>query len=192
MKEKKNSKVGGIILLVILILLILSITYIKFFVHEQVVNEGEYIENSTDMAIDKALSDIINNFNENEKINEYKKNNIQIKATLSQHSIYVSYTENEETTTYEFSYNNFFLTINITDKDDNIDKFKKIYWIMIYAVQERLKNNENIDSYINSFLDDTREFDGLSKEMKDDIVIYRMNITKKIGDVGTANTSSES
>ena len=190
MEEKEKSKVGGILLLIVLIFLTLGITYVKFFVHEEEIIEGEYIESSKDTAIEQALSDIVKNFNENNKINQYKENHIEMKATLNQHSIFVTYTENENTTTYEFSYNNFFLTINIEDNDENVEKFKKIYWIMIYAVQERLENNENIESYINSFLDDTREFEGLSKEVNKDIIMYRMNITKKIGDVATNSSKS--
>lgn len=171
----------GWILLIILITLILLLSYFKFFSQRNSSYIDEIpVENSSSEAINIALSQIVENFNHHEKIKQYQNENIKIKAILNNRSIYISY-ENDTIITYEFSYNNLYLTISVDNDKENLDKFKKIYEILIYAVQERLNNTDNIADYINSYLSNTDKYEGISQEVNGNNIIYKMNITKKIG-----------
>ncbi len=188
--EKRKNKTIGWILLVILILLLIGLNYVKFFMNNNNPNiEETPVENSASEAIDNVLNEIVDNFNNNEQIEQYKEQNINIDATLNNHSLYISY-EKDETTTYEFNYNNFDLTITILNEEENVEKFNQIYEILIYAVQQRMNNEENLNTYIKNFLDGTKEYEGLTKEIEDDNIIYTMNITKKIGDTETTEESN--
>ncbi len=178
---KKNNRMFGWILLIILITLILLLSYFKFFSQRNSSYIDEIpVENSSSEAINIALSQIVENFNHHEKIKQYQNENIKIKAILNNRSIYISY-ENDTIITYEFSYNNLYLTISVDNDKENLDKFKKIYEILIYAVQERLNNTDNIADYINSYLSNTDKYEGISQEVNGNNIIYKMNITKKIG-----------
>lgn len=51
---------------------------------------------------------------------------------------------------------------------------------LIEAVQDRIGNNNNTDDKIDAFLYDNAICDGLTKEVIDDKVKYKIDITKKI------------
>jgi len=179
-KEKKDVKViiaWGI--LILLIGMLLALNYIKFFGQPDEFIEERPVENSSEQAIDKALTQIIENFNEHEKIKTYADKGIDIKAILNHHSIYISYAT-DTTTTYEFTYQNLGLDIVIANEEDNVQKFQEIYEIVIYAVQQRLGNTQDISSYVSGFMNNKVQFDGLTKTVQNDTIHYYMNITKKI------------
>ena len=177
--EKKKNKMIGWVMLIVLIIMALGISYIKFFMNENKNIEEKPIENSASEAIEKALTEITNNFNNNEKIKEYEAKNIKIQATQNNNNIFILY-ESNGTTTYEFTYNNLFLTTTISNKEENINIFKQVYEILIYAAQERIKNEEEIESYVKSYLNDEKEYKGLSKKINKDYITYKMNITEKL------------
>ena len=177
--EKKKNKMIGWIMLIVLIIMALGISYIKFFMNENKNIEEKPIENSASEAIEKALTEITNNFNNNEKIKEYEAKNIKIQSTQNNNNIFIQY-ESNGTTTYEFTYNNLFLTTTISNKEENINIFKQVYEILIYAAQERIKNKEEIETYIKSYLNDEKEYKGLSKTINKDYITYKMNITEKL------------
>ena len=137
MKRKNGSIIVSWIILWILISVILIITYLKYFyvdnnshIKEQPVNE------SSSNAIHTALKDITINFNESSNVKEYcEKNNVTLKASLNNYSIYISYI-NDTSTTYEFSYNN--LALNITVDKNTYDKikFNTVYQFLIESVQK--------------------------------------------------------
>ena len=191
-QEKKKNKTIGWILLIILIILILGLNYVKFFMNEPNENITETpVQNTTSEVEIKALQAIVDNFNKNDKIKQYEEQGIKLNAELNNHSIFISYAT-EETITYEFNYQSLELTINIRNDEENLTKFKKVYEILIYAVQERLENNENIDNYVKDFMEDAKDYTGLSKTVKDGSATYKMNITKKLTSEESQETALDS
>lgn len=176
-KSKKN--IVAWIILVILILLLLALNYLKFFGSKNPNIENTPVDNSENQAVVVALQEIVDNFNKNSKIAEYKEQNITIQAVLNNYSIFISYTD-DTTTTYEFNYHDFLIDITISNKEENRAKFDKVYEILIYAVQERLKNDENIEEYVKNYLNDSTEYDGLYKTADEGNLTYYMDITIKL------------
>lgn len=181
MKQKKNKKrIIAWIFLILLIVALLALNYIKFFGLKNTNIEEIPVENSTSKAINTALKDIVTNFNKNDKIQEYASQDIVVKATLNQYSIFISYTT-DKTVTYEFSYDNLNLIISVEDTPENIEIFKKVYTILIEAVQTRIGNKANIEDKISNFLESTETYEGLEIIKTDKLITYRLDITKKIG-----------
>lgn len=190
---KKTKTIIMWIFLIILIILTLALNYIKFFgIPNQNIKETP-IENSTSSAISTALLDITNNFNNSMDTQELTKDSIVASATLKNYSIFISYTVNDSKTTYEFKYSNLKLTINISNDEENVEKFNKIYKILIKSCQKRLGNTENIDEDIDNFLKGEKELLGMKKIEKNSLISYEMDITQKISNLNKENsTVSES
>ena len=178
------------LLLMILIFIILFITYIKYFsVIDNKNIEETPINESSSIAIHKALSDITTNFNNNTK--EYaNSNNITLNATANNYSIFISYVD-DTAVTYEFNYENLFLNIIINNDEENITKFNVVYKFLIESTQERLNNQNNINDLIEKFLTTDNNYDGLIKTKSDDTIKYQMNITKTLenGGLDDGNTT---
>lgn len=177
-----NKQKTGImwICLIFLIILILALNYIKFFGNPNQNIREQPIENSTSEAIDNALLDIVNNFNNSTDVQELTKDSIVASAILKNYSIFISYTINESKTTYEFKYSNLKLTINISNDEENIEKFNKIYKILIKSCQKRLNNSDNINEQIDKFLNGEQELLGITRTRKNNLITYKMDITQKI------------
>ncbi len=177
---KQTKTIIAWVVLVILITLLLILNYIKFFARGNPNIEEKKVENSSSVAIQKALTDIKNNFNTSASVKELEEQNIRLSATLKNYSLFISYSTDEGSTTYEFNYNNLLLSINVDNDEENIQKFHTIYKILVEACQKRLNNIGNIDKQINDFFNDVAEWDGITKVAREDITTYVMNITKKI------------
>ena len=180
MKQKKTKKLIAWLTLVILVCFALTLTYLKLFSNNNLNIEERPINNSSSNSIHAALKDIVTNFNQNSKIEEYQENNITLKASVNNYSIYISYIT-DTTTTYEFTYDDLYLniTVNNTNEDDKA-KFNTIYQLLIEAVQKRINNTDDVDNIINTFLTTDATVDGLSKKEVRNGIEYQMNITKKI------------
>lgn len=187
----KSKELIAWLFLIILIVVVLFITYIKYFstnttninIEEKPVNE------SSSIAIHKALNEITTNFND--RVKEYKESNdITLNATSNNYSIFISYAS-DTTTTYEFTYEDLSLNIIIDNNEENLVKFNVVYKYLIESVQERLKNQNNIDELIANFLTTDINYDGLIKIKSNDTIKYQMDITKKIenGGFSDANTT---
>lgn len=177
---KKQKTIIMWIFLIILTILILALNYIKFFGNPNQNIKEQPIENSSSTAINNALLDITNNFNNSVDVQELTKDSIVASATLKNYSIFISYTVNESKTTYEFKYSNLKLTINISNDEENIEKFNKIYKILIKSCQKRLNNSENINEQIDKFLNGEQDLSGITKTQKSNLITYEMDITQKI------------
>ena len=177
---KRRKIIIAWIFLVILIILILALNYIKFFGNPNQNIKEQPIENSTSTAINNALLDITNNFNNSVDVQELTKDSIVASATLKNYSIFISYTVNDSKTTYEFKYSNLKLTINIANDKENIEKFNKIYKILIKSCQKRFNNTDNLNDQIDRFLNEEQELSGIIKTKKSNLIIYEMDITQKI------------
>ena len=184
-KEKIKIFIAWIFL-ILLIFLFLFVNHIKFFrveINESTIEETP-VENSTAEAINLALTNIVDNFNKNPLIEQYKNEGITLGANLNNYSLYISYTS-EDTITYEFNYSNLILNINITNSKENITKFNKVYEILIKAIQERINNEFDTTNMINKHLNENINYDGLSKEINENIITYRVDITKKLIEKGS-------
>ena len=183
---KKVSKVSITIAWILLILLIvtaLAITYLKFFGPDDNLEEHPVNDNTTSPVITEALQNIVDNFNNSDLIDNYKTKNITMTASLDNTTITINY-EGVSSKTYNFDFNSPKLTtiINKNDVAENTDnEFNEIFKVLVYAVQARLNNTNNIDNYIMGFLDDSLEVEGLSKEISNSSITYSIDISKTIG-----------
>lgn len=178
MEHKKNLLAW--ISLITLILLLLFLNYIKFFSQKNPNIEEKQVENSSSRAIETALSTIVENFNTNEELNTLKEENILISATRKNYSLFITDIENENRTVYEFKYNNLKLSINVLDEKENLEKFNRIYKILIMSCQKRIQNEDIIDEKIEQFLNGEAEIEAIQKKKSGNIINYQMDITKKI------------
>ena len=126
----------------------------------------------------QQLDLIVTNFNNSELLKEYQEQNIDIKASLKDNGIIVSYGDSTATMEYELIYNDSNLEITIKDEEKNY--FDKIYKVLIIANQEALGNKEKYDEYIDEFLMNSRKIDGLIIENKENNITYKMDISKVI------------
>ena len=175
----KSKRIIAWVVLVMLLLMIAGISYVRFVAYYDY--QVEETEESSSEAISGALTAIVDNFNNSEEVANYKNEGININAVLNNHSIYISYSSTI-TTTYEFSYNNLNLSINIDNTEDNLSKFNSIYKILIKAIQKRIGNEEEkLDELINSYINDNIGLVGLEKNINEDNTIsYKIDITKKL------------
>lgn len=183
MKKKEKTKVMiAWILLIVLIGLGLGLSYYRFFgEYNNSYMEEKKVDNSTSKAIQTALTFIVDQFNQDERVQLLKEQNIQVHAVLKNYSIFITY-QDDDVVTYEFQYDQLLLKIHVENQVDNLNKFHSIYRILIDAVQSRLNNTENVDSQIQAFLDMKQDFnyDGLTKTFSRKTVFYQMDITKKL------------
>ena len=199
-EEKKKSNFLGWFLLVLLVFAMLGLNYIKFFMNVDETNiEETAVDNQLSQVVVNALTEIVNNFNENERIKEYQSQNVMMNASLNQYSIFIEYTDTT-TNTFEFHYDNLVLSITVPNDEVQLQKFRQVYEILILAVQKRLENDIDLTPYINGFFDEKKEYDGLIVENIGNQSTYRMNITKKLGvtdtvlentDMNTENTDTD-
>jgi len=178
-KEKKGKIFIAWLALIFLIILILWLSFMKFFGTVTPNIEEKPVNNSSATAINNALKEITTNFNQNSKVKEYENNDITLKATVNNYSIFISYIT-DITITYEFTYNNLSLDIITNLSEEEQETFNIIYQILIEAVQKRLNNEENIETIITNFLTTEDSYNGLTKTKVDAGIKYQMNITKRI------------
>ncbi len=176
----KIKKIITWIILIILIILLLALNYIKFIGLDNQNIQEKPSENSTATAINNALTEIVNNYNNNIEVENLTKEGIFTSAILKNYSIFITYVVNEQTTTYEFHYNNLILTTTTLNQEENLKKFLPIFKILINSCQERLNNNQNIDNTITEFLENRQEVNGLTQKKSDSKIVYTIDITRKI------------
>lgn len=185
-QKKSNKVVFAWIILILLVIIAGSLTYLKFFYTKE--KETENKEELTP-KIQKELQKIVDNFNNSELVKEKTKENITIKSKLENNVITVEYESSERKEEYNYTFNNLILIIE-TDNDDNI--FKEIFKIMIYAVQKRLGNENNIDNLIEGFINNTMEVDGLYREtIEANKITYNIDITKVTKEIGSINEKED-
>lgn len=184
--QTKRKNIFAWCFLILLIIGLLALNYIKFFLKQNPNIETHPVESSTQNAINTALKDIVYNFNNSQKVKDYAEQNIVMKATLNQYFIYISYIT-DTTITYEFSYNNLKLDITVQNDMDNLEKFKKVYGVLIEAVQQRIGNSNNIDPLVEQLFSNEIEFEGITKEVTGQTIHYQMDITKRLVDETKVN-----
>ena len=183
-KEKKKSTIGLWLLLIVLLATAAGLTYLKYFYNEKIYYPEDIKLNS---EIEEQLNEITNNFNKDTLTLEKLKENIVIEAKLQNDTIVVNYKEKNITKEYNYKYNNNLLE---TEIDEETEIFNQIFKIMVYATQKRLKNEkrEEIDKYVNDFLNNENEIEGLYKEMVEaNIITYNIEIKKIIKPITEEN-----
>ena len=183
-EEKKKSTIGLWLLLIVLLATAAGLTYLKYFYNEKIYYPEDIKLNS---EIEEQLNEITNNFNKDTLTLEKLKENIVIEAKLQNDTIVVNYKEKNITKEYNYKYNNNLLE---TEIDEETEIFNQIFKIMVYATQKRLKNEkrEEIDKYVNDFLNNENEIEGLYKEMVEaNIITYNIEITKIIKPITEEN-----
>lgn len=186
---KKSKIIIAWLVLIILILSTLGLTYIKFFgknenIEEYPIDEGN--KESTSPVITKALQTIVNNFNNNELIQQYQKNGTTMKASLNEENLLVEVTETNNMYSFNFEIPNLMIEIDQKNKEE----FELIFKVLIYANQERLKNTNNIDNYVDGFINNNLDVEGLSRKEIDNLISYSIDISKTIGNIDTSNNTT--
>lgn len=177
-RVKKKSTALAWISLIILISAAGGLTYLKFFAGLETNTANTTPKETTSPVVLEALTSIADNFNSDSKIEEYKKSNIDVNATVENTNIKITY-KDKETKIYEFKLVTPNLVIETTSNDP---EFEKIFTIIVHAIQKRLDNKNNIDEYIKKFLEEEEEVEGLSKEtIEANKIKYQINVSKKIG-----------
>ena len=192
--NKKQNKAIGWIILIILIILTLALNYIKFFANIETDKVEETPANTQQSeVIETALTNIVDNFNELAKANNSEENSLKLSAAQNQYTIFISYETTEEGT-YEFNYDNLAISIKLSKEEANKEAFKEIYKKLAQAVQKRINNEANVDEVIKSFLEEEKEYEGLTleKDEEQNTITYTMNITKKLGTTAGNTESVES
>lgn len=185
-QKKSNKVVFAWIILILLVIIAGSLTYLKFFY--TIETEAENNEELTP-AIQNELQKIVDNFNNSELVKEKTKENIAIKSKLENNVITVEYESSERKEEYNYTFNNLILIIE-TDNDNNI--FKEIFKLMVYAVQKRLGNENNVDNLIEGFMNNTMEVDGLYREtIEANKITYNIDITKVTKEIGSIDEKEE-
>ncbi len=180
------KKAIGWILLIVLLALMGGVSYIKFMYKPAEDITEAPTNTSTSQIIVTALNNIVDNFNSDNKITEYETNGTKINATYNENSntLFVTY-ESDETITYEFAYDNLNLIATVSNDEENLEKFKKVEEILIYAIQKRLENSENIKEDVDAYLAGNKELEMIKEEKNESTNTYTINITKKIGENAT-------
>lgn len=194
--KKSKKKVIAWILLIILVLIVAILTYLKFFgknlnTPEQPVKETKpKTENKTgasegitsEESENKLLADLVTNFNSSFIVSDYKKENVEISATLSKDDFIVNYTDNSKSYNKKFvcKYNGGILTSDISLEDASY--FDIVYRIIIYANQVIASPNASVDNIISGVLNGTDTYSGLSKEVTGNNVTYSIDLLGIVGD----------
>ena len=194
--KKSKKKVIAWILLIILVLIVAILTYLKFFeknfnTSEQPVKETKpKTENKTgasegitsEESENKLLADLVTNFNSSFIVSDYKKENVEISATLSKDDFIVNYTDNSKSYNKKFvcKYNGGILTSDISLEDASY--FDIVYRIIIYANQVIASPNASVDNIISGVLNGTDTYSGLSKEVTGNNVTYSIDLLGIVGD----------
>lgn len=167
------------ILLVVLIIISLVLSFFKVLSNDNKNISEVPVDNSASKAVDLALKQIVDNFNNDEKINEYSNQNITMNAVLNNRSIFVSY-KTDTVITYEFIYNNFNLNANVDDNATNLKKFEKVFIVLNNAVQKRLNNDLDTESIVHEFLNNKKKVSGLLIDKQGKRLRVSVNIIEKI------------
>ena len=175
------------IVLIILIITVISLTYLKFWgpnvnIKEQPINSMKENNNVENDSKDKSLSSLAANFNSYFIVNDYKKENVEISATLSKDDFVVNYTDNSKSYNKKFvcKYNGGILTSDISLEDASY--FDIVYRIIIYANQVIASPNVSVDNIISGVLNGTDTYSGLSKEVTGNNVTYSIDLLGIVGD----------
>ena len=141
--------------------------------------ENNNVENDSK---DKSLSSLAANFNSSFIVNDYKKENVEISATLSKDDFVVNYTDNSKSYNKKFvcKYNGGILTSDISLEDASY--FDIVYRIIIYANQVIASPNVSVDNIISGVLNGTDTYSGLSKEVTGNNVTYSIDLLGIVGD----------
>lgn len=167
------------IMLVVLIIISLVLSFFKVLSNDNKNISEVPVDNSASKAVDLALKQIVDNFNNDEKINEYSNQNITMNAVLNNRSIFVSY-KTDTVITYEFIYNNFNLNANVDDNATNLKKFEKVFIVLNNAVQKRLNNDLDTESIVHEFLNNKKKVSGLLIDKQGKRLRVSVNIIEKI------------
>ena len=190
-QNNKNSSdkriVVAWIVLIILIIAAISLTYLKFFgpnvnIREQPINSTEENNNVENDSENKLLASLVTNFNSSFIVSDYKKENVEISATLSKDDFIVNYTDNSKSYNKKFvcKYNGGILTSDISL--DDASYFDIVYRIIIYANQVITSPNASVDNIISGVLNGTDTYSGLSKEVTGNNVTYSIDLLGIVGD----------
>lgn len=168
MKIIKN--ILAFIILSFSLIAILYIIYLKtYYVNDDIMSEHK-INESSNVAINNALNEIIDKFNNSEEILKLNEGKKIVTSKVNNFSLFVTYSD-IDSITYEFTYRDLILSINNYSDDE---KFNMILINLVKSIQLRL-NNEVSDEDVNLCIKDNS---CLGVILEDDT--YKLNIVEKI------------
>ena len=148
----KSSIIKAWVALIILSLCLAGLIYAKKTYKPKETNIEEDV--SIPDVIVEALNNIVDNFNSNKKVVELKDNNIVYEATLEDMYIVISSTKDENTTEIKYEYDMFKHSLSSSATDIDKEIFIDIFKLLVESCQTRLENTDNVQSYIDKFLNE--------------------------------------
>ncbi len=173
-KKKKSSKK----LLIIIILIIVIIGLGVFLVLQ--VNKNQKVDVPNVLSYEKtftktiSLNDIVNNFNNNSLLKQM--NNYQIIANIVDNNLVITLTADDEDKTYEFSFLDRNLSIDLND-----ELGLNLFLIVADSIGAFYGLNENeVYTYLNSIDLTDNNIEGINVTKSENGYLYSINVDQKI------------
>lgn len=176
--------------LIILIGCTAGLVYLKNFKGSTTETQNEEIPETISPAITTVLTDIVDKFNNNTLVNDYKTEDLTLTASLQNATITVNYATTTANGNIQYTYNQ--MTANLTTTFETTDKEinDKVYKTMILACRDRLGLTEDVTSKIDEFINGTTEAPGLKKETTGSDSTYYINIMKPLEEETTTTNET--
>ena len=191
MKKKNQNNVIAWLLLILLITASLGLTYLKFFNQKNKNISNTPIDSQKNKDNEKKLDEIVKTINENTEVKDLEtKENIKISALRKNNSIFIEYSTEEETITYEFVCTEKTLITTIDNDEENIKIFNKVYKFLVLAIQKNLNNTEKVEEYIDDLLENNTEYNSVSITKDEKTNTYYAEIDRELTIKNTDETEN--
>ncbi len=181
MKNKKTIIAWG--MLILLLCLIVGISYVKFSNTSNKKKENPAPIATQTKEENLIISEVANDFNSSQELkNLESQEKITIKGEGKDTSLYVTYKDQNESTTYEFINTGKTLTISVSNSKENLEKFKKVFAVLVKTTQKKLNNTNEIeiDKMIDDLFENHTAYNAMSVEVGDTINTYYIETEFKL------------
>ena len=181
MKNKKTIIAWG--MLILLLCLIVGISYVKFSNTSNKKKENPAPIATQTKEENLIISEVANDFNSSQELkNLESQEKITIKGEGKDTSLYVTYKDQNESTTYEFVNTGKTLTISVSNSKENLEKFKKVFAVLVKTTQKKLNNTNEIeiDKMIDDLFENHTAYNAMSVEVGDTINTYYIETEFKL------------
>jgi len=145
-------------------------------------------------VIASVLNTIVDNFNKNTLVSDYKEEGLTLTANLTDDKITISYatTSTNGSISYNYDMTNFQLTTTFENTNKEIND--KVFEVLVISCRQRVNPTDNISTELHEFITGTTEIPGLTKEVTDTNITYQIDIRyplKEQEETTTSNTNTE-
>lgn len=180
-KKKKSSKKLLIIIILIIVIIGLGIFLVLQVNKNQKVDVPNVLSYETTFTKTISLNDIVDNFNNNSLLKQM--NNYQIIANIVDNNLVITLTADDEDKTYEFSFLDRNLSIDLND-----ELGLNLFLIVADSIGAFYGLNENeVYTYLNSIDITDNSIEGITVNESSNGYLYSIDVDKKI-DTSPLNT----